>query len=252
MSICRKCDEELTDENWNISARKKNDYICKLCSSAISRERYASDPEKYRQKKKEYRESHLEEDRERSKQWRLKNKERAQYLTKRWKLAHPERVKELSKKHYYKTHSGNLMSDNPKCSYYLGICVAENVLKSVFKNVEQMPPNYPGYDFICNNGYRVNVKCSCLTYKKWKAPRWNFYINMNKDTDYFLFLAFDNREDLNPMHIWLIPGDIVNCFSGVGATINTIGKWDEYKLDIDKVIKCCDAMKGDNNEINQD
>ena len=100
------------------------------------------------------------------------------------------------------------MENNKSCSQYLGIHIAERILSHIFHNVEQMPYNNPGYDLICGNGYKIDVKSVC--HVKDIPNKWNFPIRRNKIPDYFLCLAFDNREDLNPKHIWLIPGHIIN------------------------------------------
>lgn len=134
------------------------------------------------------------------------------------------------------------MNENRKCSMFLGIHVAEEVLCRLFENVERMPTNNPGYDFVCSNGYLIDSKSSCII-KDDGIPKWNFHINKNTIADYFILLAFDNRESLTPLHIWMIPGHILNHLIGVGISENTIHKWDEYRLDIYKVVLCCDKMK---------
>ena len=130
---------------------------------------------------------------------------------------------------------------NKLSSNYLGITCAEKVLEKVFKNIEKMPFGNPGYDFICNNGFLVDSKSAC----KNKQNEWHFVINKNKTADYFALLAFDNRESINPLYFWLIPGNIVNDKITISISKSTINKWDEYKQSINKVIKCCDILKGD-------
>ena len=108
-----------------------------------------------------------------------------------------------------------------------------------------MPYGNPGYDFICNHGKKIDVKSSCaLKDTRWNsATSWAFHINHNTTADYFLCLAFDNREDLNPLHAWLLPGSKFNNFSKVQISLSTIHKWDAYALDISKISDCCDAMR---------
>lgn len=127
---------------------------------------------------------------------------------------------------------------NKTCSTFLGITVAEQVLSKVFKDVEIMPPNNPGYDFICNHGKNIDVKSSCL-----HKNTWNFSIKRNKIADFFLCIAFDDRESLNPLHLWLIPGYIINTQAGASVSKSTIHKWSEYKLDISKTLACCTSLK---------
>ena len=131
------------------------------------------------------------------------------------------------------------MSDNKECSQYFGIYINERLLKHFFNDVEAMPMNNPGYDFICNNGWKIDGKASCLR----KDGRWAFDIRRNTITDYFFCVAYDNRTDLNIIHIWLIPGDVLNHLMNASIRPSTLDKWSEYEQPIDKVITCCDSMK---------
>ena len=53
------------------------------------------------------------------------------------------------------------ISENKKCSKFLGVHIAESVLCHVFKDVEVMPTDNHGFDFICNRGKKIDVKSSC-------------------------------------------------------------------------------------------
>lgn len=131
---------------------------------------------------------------------------------------------------------------NKTCSNYLGLHISEHILSKVFKNVRQMPYGNKGFDFICNNGYKIDVKSATLLGKKYK--RWCFGIEHNQIANYFLCLAFDNREDLNPLHIWLIPGNNVNKRTSISISPNTLNKFDRYKLDrLDKIKLCCNKLR---------
>lgn len=136
-------------------------------------------------------------------------------------------------------HASTRMDKNKRCTLFLGVHVAERVLSNVFKHVERMPIHNPGYDFICNRGKKIDVKSSCIN----KDQRWKFKINQNKVPDFFLVIAFDNRKKLNPMYMWLIPGDDVCRQCTVSVAPSTISKWDRYRLDIKKVITCCKEMR---------
>ena len=116
-------------------------------------------------------------------------------------------------------------------------------MRNVFKDVESMPHGHPGYDFICNRGMKIDVKSGTTHTSKTRADSWLFNIKRNTIADYFLCIAFDNRDDLNPLHVWLIPRDFVNDKIGVGISVTTIDKWDEYRLPIDKTTACCDKLK---------
>lgn len=135
------------------------------------------------------------------------------------------------------------MSENKSCSSFLGIHVAEQVLSKVFKNVKIMPPNNPGYDFICNKGMKIDVKSACTKHRKHHSPSWPFTIKRNITADYFLCIAFNNRKDLKPIHLWLIPMNIIYNKYHISIAETTLQKWEEYELDITKTLQCCDEMK---------
>lgn len=157
-----------------------------------------------------------------------------------WRKTNPEKQKVLDTKAQRK--KGHRPFDqNKDCSSYLGVHIAERVLSHVFKNVKRMPTNNPGYDVICNMDKRIDIKSACLTNE---YPRWLFTIKRNTIADFFLCLAFDNREDLTPLHVWLIPGSKLNHLIGTSISPPTIHKWDKYKLDITKISKCCDTIRG--------
>lgn len=132
---------------------------------------------------------------------------------------------------------------NRRCPSFLGVHIAEGVLKHMFKNIKQMPINNPGYDFVCDNGYLVDVKSACMYIRIGQSPRWNFHIGKNTTADYFVLLAFDNRNNTTPLHGWIIPGNVLNHLVGVSIGESTISKWDIYKIDMDKVLSCCDEMR---------
>ena len=174
----------------------------------------------------------------------------------------------LSKKHGYNNYKEWLndinhksgkhksMIDNKECTMWLGYHIAERLLSKIFKNVERMPYNHPGYDFICDKGYKINVKTSCLLkHKNRNGMFWCFSIGNNKDVDYFMLLAFDNRKDLNPIHIWLIKGDEVLITRNTSKKLNerysiTIYPTQELKYNkyeqiskLERLINCCNILK---------
>ena len=73
---------------------------------------------------------------------------------------------------------------------------------------------------------------------------WAFIVNKNTVAEFFLCIAFDDRKILTPLHVWLLPGDLVNHLKNATIAASTVDKWDEYRLDIDKTVRCCDSMKG--------
>lgn len=155
-----------------------------------------------------------------------------------WEKANPDKIKAIWTRSHRKRGQRS-MSKNKDCSQYLGVYISERVLQHTFKDVEVMPYGNPGYDFVCNKGMKIDVKSACME----TSSRWMFHINHNTIADYFLCLAFNNRNKLNPLHIWLLPGSKFNHLGNTSIYVGTIHKWDEYKLDISKVVSCCNMIK---------
>jgi len=137
------------------------------------------------------------------------------------------------------------MREAKDCASYLGIHVAERVLSKFFGHIERMPPNNPGYDFVCGKGFKIDCKSACICFINHKYPTWKININKNELPDFFLCIGFDNREDLTPLHVWLIPGADVNMFEGIGIsnTEKSLAKWSKYERPLDKVLFCCEEIR---------
>lgn len=146
------------------------------------------------------------------------------------------------------------MKLNKKCSMFLGCHIAERILSYVFKDVERMPIHTKGYDFICNKGMKIDVKSCCLFFSTPIYSDYRFKIKHNKIADYFLLIGFDNRDDLNPQHIWLIRGneiiiryrklnDIENFV--IVNTLHDLTKYSKYELTdkVKEIIDCCSQLK---------
>jgi len=206
---CRKCGVELDDENWSPAYQKGGNYICKTCNKEYCRS---------------YRENNREKEIERHRLYRENN---------------PEEAKASSTKHHRK--NGVLpMSENKECASYMGVYVNERLLRHYFNDVEVMPYGNKGYDIVCNHGKKIDGKSCCI---RKNGNSWTFIINHNTIADYFVLVAYGNRKDMNPLHIWLIPGHVLNHAGSVSISPSTIDKWDEYELDINEVVACCDTMK---------
>ena len=123
-------------------------------------------------------------------------------------------------------------------SVQFGTNFAETALSKVFKDVERAKNCNPCYDFVCNHGKKIDVKAACVNTKR----QWIFAIDKNDVADYFLLAAFDNRVDLNLVHLWLIPGHVLNDLQGASIGAKT-SKWSEYELPVDKAIECCNIEK---------
>lgn len=143
-------------------------------------------------------------------------------------------------KKYRLEHGRQPMSKNKECSGYLGIHIAEELVAKYFSNPLRMPLNNSGYDFICSNGYKIDVKSSIISTK---VNRWEFTIRKNKIADYFLCLAYDNRDDLNLLHVWLFPDHVVNNLMGMSSRLSKISKWYQYEKPIEDIKICCETLK---------
>jgi hypothetical protein len=178
----------------------------------------------------------------------------------KWKQTHKDDIIKYSKQYYiehkiqrnkysenyHRLHGSLPMEENLSCSLYLGVVISEYILANIFKNVQVMSHGNPGYDFICMNNKRIDVKSGCRQKCTGKSDRWYFTIKKNKIPDYFLCLAFDNREDLTPEHIWLIPGKDINNYTGVSITESRLERWDYYKIN-----RLDEALSYRNTIINQ-
>ena len=164
---------------------------------------------------------------------------------KQWRLQNIESVKKNRK--INDERNGIIpFYKNKSCGLYLGVHVAERVLSNVFNNVERMPCINPGYDFICNKNKKIDVKSGCIMKRSINTSRslaWSFDIRRNKIADYFLILAFSNRQELKPMYMWLMPANFINHLKTATITEKTLHKWANFELNIDDTIKCCDIMK---------
>lgn len=163
---------------------------------------------------------------------------------KEYEAEHHDHYKELRRNWSHRTGRKMPMADNKKCSSFLGVHVAERALSRFFDHIKRMPYGNPGYDFLCGRGYKIDVKSSCLKRRVKKGDGWNYVLKCNDKADYFLLIAFDTRENLEPLHIWLIPGSVLSSKKTLCIVPNRVSKWSEYEKPLDKVITCCNAMRG--------
>lgn len=152
-----------------------------------------------------------------------------------------KRGRDRARKWTHKTGKCDPMNKNKSCSSFLGVFVAEQVLMKSFDKITRMPYGNSGFDFICGRGYKVDVKSA--TRRKNRPIEWDFCIRQNKIADYFLCLAFDNRNDLNPVHVWMIPGNVINNYVTMSISESRLDKWLQWERPIDKVVTCCNKMK---------
>jgi len=161
---------------------------------------------------------------------------------KKWRNSNREKCRESHRQSSYR-HGAKPMSENKKCTAYLGCYINERILRHVMPNAVLMDNNNPGYDLVCGKGYLVDAKAATLHYPKNQSPCWSFMIRKNTTPDYFLLTAYKDRESLDICHMWLIPGSVVNDKMGVTISLSRIHKWDEYQIDHTEALTCVTEMK---------
>lgn len=224
MKKCNKCGEIKPPGDFYIDNTKKDNKSshCKECVKERTKKRYEKHREEIKKYHKKYYQEHIEE---------RKEKDKDRYHNRGGR-------ERQNKKSMYK---------NKTCSNYLGIVVAERLIKHLFNDVEMMPYGHPGYDMICNKGKKINVKASTIHIEQSKnltTNFWQFRIGYNKECDFFLCMSFDNVEDINPLIAWMIPVNETNENSSIQISATTIHKWDKWKMDLNNAQTCCDLMKG--------
>jgi len=203
------------------------------------------DPDKRREQQRKYYLANKTKLAAQHKVYYMENKTELNEKSRKYYAEHIEDMREYGRRYAHDViMCGKTAKDNPTCASYLGVYVAERVLSKVFADVVTMPPCNPGYDFICNGGKKIDVKSACIQYDR---NRWSFGIKRNCIADYFLCVAFDNRVNLEPQHIWLIPGEKIKCFSILAIPMGATHRWAQYELDIIEDVRLrCDEMRGDN------
>jgi hypothetical protein len=151
-----------------------------------------------------------------------------------------------SKTNWIKLHGSDLASKNKSCSKYLGIIIAETILAHEFPGFTRMPNDNPGYDYDCPKGFKIDVKSACTGISPYGVAKWQFEIRKNKVPHFFIFVAFDNRTDLNLLHIWLIPGPLINTKTGIviSNTPEGLAKWSKYSRPLTNALNCCSQLRG--------
>lgn len=160
--------------------------------------------------------------------------------SRRWITAHPGY-------HAQRNHERGIsqsMICATSCAAYLGN-ISENVLSSMFGSTARMSHNHPKFDFICGKGFKIDAKSACLKHQENKSSSWNFRIKRNTIADYFICIGFDNRIDLIPVHIWVLPGRLVNHLTSLTISNNprSLSKWVQYEHPTDKAITICNNIR---------
>ena len=111
-------------------------------------------------------------------------------------------------------------------SIYLDTSIAKDVLSKMFNDVSSYNIRNPYFKFICDEK-KIDIKFS-MKVKKYDA--WLFRVNRNTITDYFLFVAFNNRLNHDLMHIWFIPGNEINHLRNLSISESRLDKWNKYEI----------------------
>jgi len=138
-------------------------------------------------------------------------------------------------------------------SVYLGVIIGEEIACKYFKNPVRAPYGTPGYDLICQNGFKIDVKLATAN----KDGAWSFSIKnrSGEKPDYYLLLAMDDTDDLSPCHIWIVPA---NAIIGKGKICDrqsfmvsptTLHKLSKYEKPIEKLECVCNMMKENSSEV---
>lgn len=176
---------------------------------------------------------------DKAKKWRREHKDQVAQRNREWSAKHPGYTSRLE----HRKGKTRPLSEAKDTGVYLGVYIAERALSKFFNNIIRMPFRNPGYDFLCGRGFKIDVKSSCIIKQPGRSDAWTFHIQKNTVADYFLCLAFDNRESLEPLHVWLVPGKDVNEKSCIHLSKTRLSKWTDYEKPLDRVVVCCDQIK---------
>lgn len=227
MPKCSRCNQEKPPEDFGFQSRKtgKLQKYCKPCQRDYKNEWYKRIPPEQRA-----------DVRVRNNQ--AKQKGRATLTTE-------ERIAISTKQH--RNRGERPMSEAKNCGLYMGVHITENVLSDYFDNLVRMPNGNRGYDFLWNGMFKIDCKSSTLYQREKHTPHWMFSIDKNQIADYFLCLAFDNKFELNPQHIWLIPSRWLRevRMLYIYNTSPRLAEFAPFEHPVDKVITRCNAMKAD-------
>ena len=109
--------------------------------------------------------------------------------------------------------------------------LAEKMVSDVF-GYKRMPFTNLGYDVLDEHGHTIDIKNSCLGAGGYTKCGWNYCIKCNKQPEYFILVALDGRKSLTPMHIWKVPGHIINQKKCLYISKTDHPQWDRYELPI--------------------
>lgn len=245
--ICSKCGISKPLDNFYKHKDGKDGRRpdCKECVKKRSEKYYQEHRDEVLKYSRNYGQEHREGIRDYNKNYYQEHREELIEQTSEYREEHKEHLASCARK-----RMGYLsMYENKLCAAYLGIVIAERLVRHLFNDVKVMPNNHSGYDFICNKGMKIDVKSSSTLLNHGKNPYWHFNIDHNTAADFFILVAFDNRIDLNPLHLWMIPGKELNNQGSASIALSRIHKWDKWKTNIKDAQICCAELKESNHEV---
>lgn len=275
MNVCRHCGLTAEPERFKYPTGK----ICKECYNKQRRENRKKNRERFNKQNREYkkknrerineqrrenRKENQEEINKKEREYREKNREQINEQTRKCYQENSNHKRQLRKKSYYKNHKREL-ERNKKLRRKRGVLpwseiknlrlglYIEKVIASMFGSVAE-PYNNPDIDFVCPQGYKMQVKVSSMRYNHNKPIGWSFGIKKNKTADYFILVAVNeindiDKEDFKPLYIWLMKGHLLNYKTGTSIALSRVSKWNKYSIMEEyenRFIVCCSMIKESN------
>lgn len=205
--------------------------LTKYCKTCQKLKRQAS-KDKTREYNKKYKADHASEISESRKQYYQDHKEEAKQNRRDYYREHHDH--ELETMAEYRHSKGmEPMTTAKDSSLFLGVHVTEAAIREAYPDIKQMRHGNPKFDLIDIDGSKIDVK-SATTYrfKNKDAIRWEFRIRKNDVPDFFICVAFDNRDDLNVIQAWKFPGSVVNHLETLSISPGSFKKWEQYEIDL--------------------
>lgn len=263
MNICKYCNFTGEPEEFRRSRGK----VCKECYNKQRRERRKNNHEQIIKQEGDYRKKNQERINKQAKEFRENNpgkiteygkkyrNNNCEEINKREKERRDENREEFNKRERERYRNNRVKHGVLPWTEIkhlrLGLYIEQTIAR-MFGSVAE-PYGTPNIDFICPQGYKIQVKVASVTYTR-NYPNWNFKIKKNKIADYFILVAVNNtddidKEDFKPLHIWIMEGNILNDKVTTSISPSTVSKWDEYSIKErykNKFINCCKIIKKKN------
>ena len=225
------------------------------------RKQYQANREENLERRRIYRENNKEKIAEQNRRYRESNKEKIAEHDREYYKNNSEKILEQHKK-YRKENSGKINEQARFKRRKVGILpwteikhlrlglYIEQTIAAMF-GVPTEPHNNPDVDFVCPQGYKMQVKVSSVSHSKNKNPTWRFHINKNKIADYFILVAVNNAEDIDkedfkPIHIWMMKGKLINKKGTISTVLSRVPKWNKYSIMEEyenRFVACCTTIK---------